>query len=102
MCKPNKNADPDKDKYSSYGIGSDSHSEFSLTDRNMRKNVITFEADVSSPVHIDNNDNKGKDILVLGEEPIQELDHTRFTTEAIYPTNFTEPNQRFVLSLLIL
>ena len=50
MCKPNKNknADPDKDKYSSYGIGSDSHSEFSLTDRSMRKNVITFEADVSS------------------------------------------------------
>ena len=102
MCKPNKNADPDKDKYSSYGIGSDSHSEFSLTDGSMRKNVITFEADVSSSVHIDNNDNKGKDILVLGEEPIQELDHTRLTTEAIYPTNFTEPNQRFALSLLIL
>ena len=55
MCKPNKNknADPDKDKYSSYGIGSDSHSEFSLTDRSMRKNVITFEADVSSSVHIE-------------------------------------------------
>ena len=37
------------------------------------KNVIIFEADMSSPVHIDN---KNKDILILGEGPTQGLDDT--------------------------
>ena len=34
----------------------------------MGENVIIFEADMSSSVHIDN---KGKDILILGKEPTQ-------------------------------
>ena len=34
-------------------------------------------------------DNKGKDILTLGEEPIQVLDHTKLTAEAKYPIHFT-------------
>ena len=40
--KLNKNADPGKYKYSSYGIGFDSRSEFSFTDGSMRKNVTNF------------------------------------------------------------
>ena len=44
-------------RYSAYGIGSDPHSECSFTDRSMSKNVIIFEADMSSSVHI-NNKNK--------------------------------------------
>ena len=48
------NADPDKDKYSSYGIGFDSRSEFSLTDGSMSKHFIIFGVDMSSFVHIDN------------------------------------------------
>ena len=62
----------------------------------MGKNVIIFGADMSSSVHVDN---KGKDILILGEGPTQGLDDTTLTAEAKYPINFTQPNKRFVLSL---
>ena len=58
-----KDADSDKYKYSGYGIGFDSRSEFSFTDGNMGGNVIVFGADISSSEHIDN---KNKDILILG------------------------------------
>ena len=44
-------------------------------------------------------DNKGKDILILGEGPTQGLDDTTLTAEAIYPINFTQQSNRFVLSL---
>ena len=49
-----KNTDPDKYKYSGYGIGFDSRSEFSFIDGSVGKNVIIFGADMSSSVHIDN------------------------------------------------
>ena len=49
-----------------------------------------------SSVHADN---KGKDILIPGERPAQELDDTTLTAEAKYPINFTQSNRRFVLSL---
>ena len=62
--KLTKNADPDKYKYSSYGMEFDSRSEFSLPDGSMGKNVIIYIVDVSSSVHIDN---KKKDILILGK-----------------------------------
>ena len=55
--KLTKNADPDKYKYSGYGIEFDSRSEFSLPDGSMGKNVIIFEVDMSSSVHIDNKKN---------------------------------------------
>ena len=91
-----KNADLDKYKYSGYSRGFNSRSEFLFTGESMGKNVIIFGADTSSSVHIDN---KGKDILILGEGPIQELDDTTLTAEAIYPISFTQSNKRFVLSL---
>ena len=94
--KLTKNADLDKYKYSSYSRGFNSRSEFLFTGESMGKNVIIFGADTSSSVHIDN---KGKDILILGEEPIQGLDDTTLTAEAIYPISFTQSNKRFVLSL---
>ena len=62
----------------------------------MGKSIITFGADMSSYVHIDN---EGKDILFPGERPTQGLDDTTLTAEAIYPINFTQPNKRFVLNL---
>ena len=46
-----------------------------------------------------NFDNKGKDILILGEGPTQGLDDTTLTAEAKYPINFTQSGKRFVLSL---
>ena len=51
---------------------------------------------MSSSMHINN---KGKDILTLGEGLTQGLHDTTLTAEAIYPINFTQPNKRFVLVL---
>ena len=51
---------------------------------------------MSSTVHIDN---KNEDILILVEGTTQWLDDTTLTAEAIYPTNFTHVNKRFVLTL---
>ena len=71
--KLTKSADLDKYKYSGYNMEFDSRSEFLFTDRSMGKNVIIFGADMSSSVHI-NNENKN--ILILGEGPTRGLDHT--------------------------
>ena len=87
-----KNADPDKYKYSSYGIGFDSHSQFLFTDGSMGKNVIIFGADMSSSVHVDN---KRKCILILGEELALGLDYTALTVEAKYPISFTQSFRRY-------
>ena len=62
----------------------------------MGKNVIIFGADMSSSVHVDN---KGKDILILGEEPTKGLDDNTLTAEAKCTINFTQSGKRFVLSL---
>ena len=67
------NADLDKYKYSGNGTGFDSRSEFSLP---WEKMSLFFGADMSSSVHIDN---KGKDILIIGEGPTQGLDYTTLT-----------------------
>ena len=85
--KLTKNTDLDKYKYSSYGIGFDYRSEFLYTDRSFGKNVIIFGADMSSSVHFDN---KGIDILILGDGPTQGLYDTTLTAEAKYPINFTQ------------
>ena len=91
-----KNADLNKFKYTGYGIGFGSCSEFLFTGGSYGKNVIIFGADMSSSVHVDN---KGKDILILGEGPTQELNDMTLTAEAKYPINFTQSKKRFVLSL---
>ena len=51
---------------------------------------------MSSSGHVNN---KGKDILILGEGPTQELDDTTLTGEAKYPINFRQSGERFILSL---
>ena len=86
--KLTQNADPDKYKYTGYGIGFDSRSEFLFTDRSIGKTVTTFGADMSSSVHIDN---KNKDFLILGEGLTKGLDDTALTAEAKYPINLTQP-----------
>ena len=81
-----KNANSDKYGYSSYGIGFDARSQFSLPGGSQGKNVITFGVYNSSPVQ---GDNKKEDILVLGESPAQGIDDTIVTAEAKYSINFT-------------
>ena len=73
-----------------------SRSDFLFTVGSYGKNVIIFGVDVNSSVDVDN---KGKDILILGEGPTQGLDDTTLKAEAKYPINFTQSGKRFVLSL---
>ena len=61
-----ENTDPNKYKYSGYGMGFDFRLKFLLTDGNVGKSVIILGADMSSSVHIDN---KNKGIFILGEGP---------------------------------
>ena len=60
--KITKNADPDKNVYTNYGIGFNSRSKLSLPVGSIGKNVIIFGVDMRSSVHIGN---KKKDILIL-------------------------------------
>ena len=46
-------------------------------------------------VHVDN---KGKDILILGEGLTQGLDDNTLTSEAKYPVNFTQSGKIIVLN----
>ena len=43
-------------------------------------------------------DHKKKDILILGKDPTQGLEHT-LTAEKLYSINFTKENTKFCLSL---
>ena len=92
----NNNTDLEKYIYSCYGIGFDSRSEFSLTDGSIGKNVVVFGVDMSSSVHID-NENKG--ISILGEGPTQGLDDNTLTAEDKDPKSFTLPGKRYALRL---
>ena len=67
--------------------------QLSWSDSSWNKNVITFYADMSSSLHVNN---KKKDIVV-GEDPTQDLDNA--TSKTKYPNNFTESEKRFMLSL---
>ena len=75
-----KNADIDKYKYSGYGIGFDRRWNFSFPSGRFGQNVITFGVDMRSSTKIDN---KKKDILILGKDPTQGLEHT-LSAEKMY------------------
>ena len=81
-----KNADPHKYKHCGYGIEFEPLSELLFTDGSREKRVFLFGANMNSSVHADN---KNRDILILGEGPLQGLDDITLTGEAKYPINFT-------------
>ena len=97
-AKLTRNSDLDKYKYTSYGIGFYYCGKKSLPEARVGINVIIFGVYMSSSVHIGN---KGKNILIIGNEQTQRLDSTTFTIEALYPINFTQSGKRFVLSLQV-
>ena len=72
-CNLTKNADIDKSKYFGYGIGFDRHRGSSSPGTGLGTNLIIFGVDMNSSRKIDN---RKKDILILGEDPTQELEHT--------------------------
>ena len=90
-----KNPDIDKCQYSGYGTGFDRRSNFSFPGGGFGQNVLIFGADMISSAHIDN---KGKDILVLGKEQTQGLEHT-VTAEKMYYISSTVTKTKFCLSL---
>ena len=94
--KLTKNADPDKYKYSGYGIRFNLRSNFSLSNDSIGKNVIIFGVGMSSFAHIDNSK---KDILILGKGPTQGFGDTTLSAEAQYSINFSRSNRKFCLSL---
>ena len=53
-----KNADIDKYRHFSYGIGFDRRSSFSFPGGAFGQNVLIFGADMSSSTHIDNKKNE--------------------------------------------
>ena len=79
--KLTKNADQNKHKYSGYGLGFNLRSKFSIPGGIMGRRAIIFGVDMSSSVHIDN---ENKDVLIFGKGPTQELDNTTLTPEEEY------------------
>ena len=73
-----KSANVNKYKYSGYVIGFDRTSRFSFPGGGNGQNLIIFEVDINSSVHVDN---KGKDILILGKGPMQRLGEHSLTAE---------------------
>ena len=95
--KITQNVVTSKYSYSGYGIGVDGKDSFSHTKGGNAKNVIIFEADLSSSVHTNNRKNN---ILVLGKDFTQGINGATIYAEgSVYPTNFTEQDKKFVLSL---
>ena len=88
-------ANSDKYSYSGYRMGFDTFVFFSLSDSGIGKIVITFDADISSSVHIDN-----KKIYILKMNILSStdgLDDTKLTGE--YSINFSGQQKRFCLSI---
>ena len=91
-----KNADVNKYKYSGYGIAFDRTSSFSFPGGGYGQNVIIFGVDMNSSIHVDD---QGKNILILGKGPTQELREQSLTAEKMYSINFSKDNIKFCLSL---
>ena len=96
--KLTKNVDIDKYRYSGYGIGFDRRESFSSPGSGFGQNVIIFEPDMSSSVHVDN---KGKDILILGSGPTQGLNFQKkwIQKECIQLTLLWQEQNLFELAL---
>ena len=92
--KLKRHVDVDLYKYSGYGIGFNKKGSYSIGGK-IGRNVIIFGVHMISSPHIDN---KKEDILILGKDPTQGLEHT-LTEEKLYSINFTKENTKFCLSL---
>ena len=81
---------------STTGIGFDRRGAYLLPNGTFGRNAIIFRVDMSLSVHVDS---KGKDILILGRGPKQELGEHSLTSEKMYSVNFTDHKGKFCLSL---
>ena len=81
---------------STTGIGFDRRGAYLLPNGTFGRNAIIFRVDMSLSVHVDS---KGKDILILGRGPKQELGEHSLTSEKMYSVNFTDHREKYCLSL---
>ena len=91
-----KNADPDKYGYIGYGTGFDARSQSSLPIRECGKNPVIFGVDDKSPRH---TVNRKKDILFLGEEPMDGLDDITIMVEAKFSVIIIKLRKKIYLSV---
>ena len=88
-----KNADIDKYQYSGYGTGFDRRANFSFLVGGFGSNVMIFEVDIISSVHVGNK----KRHFNSWKSPKQGLEHT-LATAKIYSINFTVTKNKSCLS----
>ena len=93
--KLTKHVDVDQYKHLGDGVEFDREGFFSHPSGGTGKNVIIFGLDMSSTTKIDN---RKKDILILGKDPTQGLEHA-LSPEKMYSINFTKGNAKSCLSL---
>ena len=74
-----------------YGILFEVRGTFSLSRGGFDKNVVIFDADVSSSVHVDN---RKKYNLIFGKGQTPGLCSTTLTAEAEYSVNFTKQGKK--------
>ena len=91
-----RDADTSKYKYKGYGICFDEGGTFSKGNINNGRHVLIFGVDESSLVHAKN---KANNIYVMGDLFVQGINDTTLYAEKIYSQNFTQPSEKFILSL---
>ena len=94
--KLTKNDDVNKYKYFGYDIEFDGKGVFFHPTGSFDNNATIFRVDMNSSDHVDN---KGKDILVLGNGSMQGLGEHSVTVEKMYSINFSATKRRSCLSL---
>ena len=98
-----KNADNSKYDYKVYGICFDESEQFTHVPKEgnfihttLARDVIIFGVDMSFSKHANN---KANNIYVMGKDYVQKINDTTIYAEKVYYRNFTDPGQKFVLSL---
>ena len=98
-----KSADTSKYDYKGYGICFDERSQFGHTiteggraHTTNGRNILIFRADMSFTVHKTNRENHK---YVMGDEFTQGIHDTTLYVEKNYWRSFTDPGEKFVLSL---
>ena len=90
----NRYADPDKYRYSGYGVGFYAPLLSCLPNFEWHENVVILGMENSSSMHTDNTK---RDILVLCEGPIDELDYAIITAKTKYTLNIIRSKKKICL-----
>ena len=91
--------EPQKYKYSGYGIAFDRTGQLTHLDGSMCRNVAIFGVDINNSKH---TNNKTKNILVLGHDLIQKIDDTTIYAETMYSPNFSVENKTFCYIITVI